>query len=401
MNSMIEITDSVTKILSRDSQNGYSVLTYIDSKIEFTDVSLKECIEEMILKFPVLKQYIVEKNSDVFLEDNLEFKLENHCKIIYDTIGKFDTYIDTILNSEFKTKSKWLFHYIMDTEAKKYRAYFKIDHSYADGYKIIEMLMSLLKITHTSNTFKHRSTNLFNSLYYIVIGTILLFYNFINILLESISLTPRTSEIEKTDHLRCKPLKLSEIKEISLKNNITVNDFLYSLLVKTDYLYTNVKRDIVTCSPVNISGSKHLNNMAPIINKITNTLDNQELFKNVHNTFNSYKYSLYIPIFSFILNNIVKIIPLNIASYLYNSLIQRADYAYSNIIGPVHDSLEDIHFLTLAKDKEIVFNIISSNDNVNIICSFKEGIIQDKVRFEECIYKAYESLLAKPEIVQE
>ena len=54
--------------------------------------------------------------------------------------------------------------------------------------------------------------------------------------------------------------------------------------------------------------------------------------------------------------------------------------------------IEDIHFLTLAKDKEIVFNIISSNDNINIICSFKEGVIGDKKRFEECIYKAYESL---------
>jgi hypothetical protein len=90
-------------------------------------------------------------------------------------------------------------------------------------------------------------------------------------------------------------------------------------------------------------------------------------------------------------------VPLNITSYLYNSLIQRVDYIYSNIIGPSHDSLEDIHFLTLAKNKEIVFNIISSNDNLNIICSFKEGIIADKQRFEECIYKAYESLLDKPE----
>jgi len=226
-----------------------------------------------------------------------------------------------------------------------------------------------------------------------VIGTVILFYNFFSILLESVSLKTKLSEVQKTDHLKCKPFKFSEIKEFSQNQKITVNDFLYSLLVKTDYLYTNVKRDIVTCSPVNISGSKYFNNIAPIVNKITNTLDNQELFKNIHNTFNSYKYSLYIPICSFILNNIVPIIPLKITSYLYNSLIQRSDYVYSNIIGPSHERLEDIHFLTLAKDKEIVFNIISSNDSINIICSFKEGVIQDKGRFEECIYKAYESLL--------
>jgi hypothetical protein len=389
---MIEITDSISKILSRDSQNGYSVLTYVDSDSKFTDISLKVFIEEIISKFPVLKQYIVEKNADVFLEDDIEFNIENHYKVIDDTYDNFDSYTDMILNSEFETKSKWLLHYITDNKSKKYRLYFKIDHSYADGYKIIEMLMSPLKITNTSNTFKHRTTNIWDSLYYMLICTFLLFYNFCSILLESVCLTPKVSEVEKTDHLKCKPLKLSEIKELTLKHNITVNDFLYSLLVKTDYLYTKVKRDIVTSSPVNISGSKHFNNIAPIINKITNTLDNKELFKNVHNRFNSYKYSLYIPIFSFILNFIVKIIPLNITSYLYNSLIQRSDYVYSNIIGPSHEMIEDIHFLTLAKDKEIVFNIISSNDNINIICSFKEGVIGDKKRFEECIYKAYESL---------
>jgi len=393
---MIEITDCVSKILSRDFQNSYSVLTYYDTNTEYTDTTIRKYVQSILDKFPVLKQYIVEKNSDVFLEDDNEFKIENHYKIIEDAVEKFDTYIDIILNSEFKTRSKWLLHYIIDTKSKKYRLYFKIDHSYADGYKIIEMLMTPLKLTDTSNMFKHRSTNLFDSLYYIVIGTILLFYNFINILLESLSLTPKTLEVQPTEYIKCKSFKLSEIKELSKKNNITVNDFLYSLLVRTDFYYNNLNRYIVTASPINISGSRHFNNMAPIINKVKNTIDNKELFKNVHNTFNSYKYSLYIPIFSFILNNIAPMFPLSVNGYVYDSLIQRCDYVYSNIIGPVYESIEDIHYLTIAKDKEIVFNIISSKDNINIIFSFKEGVIKDKNQFEESIYKAYASLKESP-----
>lgn len=390
---MIELTDTISKILSRDSQNGYSVVSYVDINIEFTDITLEAYIQEIIDKFPILKQSIIEKDSKLFLEDDLEFNIQNHYKLIQDSSSNFDSYIDTILNSEFKTKSRWLLYYILDSEFKKYRVYFKIDHSYADGYKIIEMLMSPLKITDTSNIFKHRTTNLWNTIYYMVIGTIVLLYNFFKILFESISLTPIASDIQKTDTLQCKPFKLSEIKEISQKHTITVNDFLYSLLVKTDYIYTNHKRDIVTSSPLNISGSKYLNNIAPIINKITNNLENKELFQNVHDTFNSYKYSLYIPICSFILNNITNIVPLSLISYLYNSIIQRSDYVYSNIIGPIHENIEDVHFLTLAKNKEIVFNIISSNDTINIICSFKEGVIQDKDKFKESIYKAYDSLI--------
>jgi hypothetical protein len=339
-----------------------------------------------------LKQYIIEKNFTTFLEDDIEFKLENHYQIIYDTFDHFDTYIDTILNSHFETKSKWLFHYLADTASKKYRFYFKIDHSYADGYKIIEMLMSPLKSTHTSTQFKRNATSIWDTLYYIIIGTIVLLVRLCNIFIKCMFFTPSPPIIKKTDHIRCTAFKLSDIKHVAQKHHITVNDFLYSLLVKTDFLYHTHKREILTLSPINISGSKHLNNMAPIVNKITNTIDNKELFQNVHETFNSYKYSLYIPIFSFILHYITPLIPLHIHSNVYDSLIHRCDYLYTNVIGPTYESFEDIHFLTLAKNKEIVFNIISSNDHINIICSFKEGIIQDKKRFEECIYMAYDNL---------
>ena len=388
---MIELTDSISKIFSRDSQDGYAILTYCDISIEFTNQTLEDCLQLIINKFPILKQSIVEKNSSVFLEDDTTFNITNHYKIIYDSFDHFDSYIDPLLNSKFETKSKWLFHYLVDTSSKKYRTYFKIDHSYADGYKIIEMLMSPLQPINIPKQFK-RSTTIWNTLYYIIIGTIVLFFNLCKILIESLSLTP-IPNIQKTDHLRCKHFKLSDIKHFAQKHNITVNDFLYALLVKTDSLYTNHKREIVTLSPINISGSQYLNNMAPIVNKITNTIDNKDLFQNVHHTFNSYKYSLYIPIVSFLLHYIVPIIPLYAQSSLYESVIYRCDYVYTNVIGPTHESFEDIHFLTLAKNKEIVFNIISSNDHINIICSFKEGVLEDKRRFEECIYMAYEHLI--------
>ena len=389
---MIELKDSISKIFSRDSQDGYAILTYCDIHTEFTNQTLEDFLQIIITKFPILKQYIIEKNSNFFLENDTTFNITNHYKIIYDTFDHFDTYTNPLLNSHFETKSKWLFHYIADKESKKYRVYFKIDHSYADGYKIIEMLMTPLKLTDTSKLFT-RNTTIWDTLYYIIFGTIVLLFHLCKILIECMFLPSTPVIIKKIDYIRCTAFKLSDIKHFTKKHNITVNDFLYSLLVKTDSFYHTHKRDIVTLSPINISGSKHLNNMAPIINKISNTIDNKELFQNVHHTFNSYKYSLYIPIVSFILQYILPILPLYTQSSLCDSLIHRCDYVYTNIIGPSHEMVEDIHFLTLAKDKEIVCNIISSNDNINIICSFKEGVIQDKSRFEECIYKAYEHLI--------
>jgi len=392
---MIELKEGISRILSRDTKNGYDILTYVDLNIEFTDVSLREILSEIVNKNPILKKHIIDKDSSIFLEDIESFDLSDHYKIINDKYENFDSYADTILNSEFSTKSKWLLYYIIDKEKKKYRYYFKIDHSYADGYKVIEMLMLPLKKTDTSNIFKHKSSSLgiLDTIYYLIIGTITVFFNLLGILFETLSFTPTTPNTAKTDHIKCKSFKLSEIKASIKEHKITVNDFLYSLMVKTDSLYTNEKREIISCSPINISKAAHLNNMAPIINRISTSLPDKELLQTSHSIFNLYKYSLYIPIFSFILSNLISIIPLNFLRYMYDALIHKCDYVYSNIIGPTHEYLEDIHFFTRARDNEIVFNIISSNDNINVICSFKDGKIKDKARYEQCIYTAYDSLL--------
>jgi hypothetical protein len=394
---MIELKEGISKILSRDTENGYDILTYIDTNIEFTEELLREFLYKIINKHPILKQHIVDKDSSIFLEDVEGFDLSEHYKIINDVYENFDSYADTMLNSEFTTKSKWLLYYLIDKEKGKYRAYFKIDHSYADGYKVIELLMAPLKETDTSKIFKHKTSTvgILDTLYYLTIGTITIFLNFLGILIESLLLRSGSTitNSAKTDHIKCKPFKLSEIKESLKGHSITVNDFLYSLMIKTDAVYTNEKREIISCSPINISKGVHLNNMAPIINRISTSLSDKDLLQTSHSLFNLYKYSLYIPIFSFIIENIITILPLNFLRYMYDSLIHKCDYVYSNIIGPTHESLEDIHFFTRARDKEIVFNIISSNDNINVICSFKEGQIKDKARYEQCIYTAYDSLL--------
>jgi hypothetical protein len=392
---MIELKEGISKILSRDTKNGYDILTYVDTKSEFTDELLREYLNKIVNKHTILKQHIVDKDSSIFLEDIEDFNLSNHYKIINDAYENFDSYADTMLNSEFTTKSKWLLYYLIDKEKRKYRYYFKIDHSYADGYKVIELLMTPLKETDTSNIFKHKTSTLgiLDTLYYLIIGTITVFLNFLGILIEAIYVKSTIISSAKTDHIKCKPLKLSEIKESLKGHSITVNDFLYSLMIKTDAVYTNEKREIISCSPINISKGTHLNNMAPIINRISTSQSDKDLLQTSHSLFNLYKYSLYIPIFSFVIENIITILPLNLLRYMYDSLIHKCDYVYSNIIGPTHESLEDIHFFTRARDKEIVFNIISSNDNINVICSFKEGQIKDKARYEQCIYTAYDSLL--------
>ena len=194
---------------------------------------------------------------------------------------------------------------------------------------------------------------------------------------------------------------LDKIKKVVSNNGITINDFLYSVMIKTDKLYFKKNRNIHTCSPINVSKLSSTNNMCPIFNSINNSLDNNILVQQVHDTFDNFKYSLFIPFLSFIINNCLTYINIEIMTFLYDSIIYDCDYVYSNIIGPsvtqvnelINLNLCDIHFLTKSKGNGITFNIISSENKINIICSFNKDKIKNKKRFEKCIYKAYNSLI--------
>jgi hypothetical protein len=149
-----------------------------------------------------------------------------------------------------------------------------------------------------------------------------------------------------------------------------------------------------------VSSLSSTNNMTPVLNCINNSLDDLDLVKQVNRTFNHFKYSLFIPLFSCMINTFVPCINIDTVSVLYEEIIHNCDYVYSNVIGPpikeVNESnanVSNIHFLTKSKGNSIVFNIISCENKINIICSFKANKIKNKKRFEKCIYRAYNELI--------
>ena len=192
-------------------------------------------------------------------------------------------------------------------------------------------------------------------------------------------------------------IKLDKVKEVAKEKKITVNDFLYSLMLLTDKYYRREKKDLFISSPINISLKKDTNNIAPIFNVIQVPESKQDLFNQVHTTFNSLKYSLFIPFISFFITNITYVLPLDTLVYLYDKIISNSDYVFSNIIGPemkqIPKPAQNIGFFTTPKSNEIVYNIISYQNNITLNITFKKDRIQDKDRFLESLRKAYNDLL--------
>ena len=91
-----------------------------------------------------------------------------------------------MLNKKLSEYNFYMFVCI-NRELKKSRIFFKIHHSYADGYKLMNMLTEPLYIKKEDNkppAFK-REKNMLNSIYYYTIGTVILFITTILILLKN------------------------------------------------------------------------------------------------------------------------------------------------------------------------------------------------------------------------
>lgn len=399
---MTEIKNFVSKILY--TSNIYHILTYVDIDGVWSNEKIVTCMNVLIKKNPILKRKITEKNGLFFFKKVKTFKLTDYYNFEYTKQENFNNYIPDLLNVEFTTESKWKSLWCVDKEAKKTRLFFKIHHAYADGYKVIAMLSSFLITEEKDLTKKFKRTNgcsILKKIYYYIVGTILLFLMNIRVLSNILfNITGRqTFKSKKTAYIICKPLNLYEIKTAGIARNFTVNDFLYALMVKTDRLYQKKDRIITSCSPINVSsGVSQTNNICIMVNQTNNAYDNSTLLKRVNSTFNNYKYSWYIPILNSVINKITSYINLDRLLLYYNNILDNCDYIFSNVIGPTSSEYNvNIHFLLTAKNNEIIYNIISSGNRVNIICSFKEGIIADKGRFEQCIYTAFDSLMENKE----
>lgn len=384
--------DGISKILKHDKSQSLMIVSYIELNEIISNDFIKNYTNEIIDYYPILKKKMILHENEYIFEKEDTFQLNDHIEII-ENVTDDSIFID-LINKEIN-----IFHllFYIDHENNKSRIIFCVDHSYCDGYKIIDILTHPIKDKQFELPKFNRKVNLFNKIYYILVGTIILLIMnikiFIKLMINLFSYHQNNNKNYETDYIICDKLSLSKIKSTSKSMNITVNDFLFSLMIKTDQLYTGLNRELTISFPSHISSNK-FNNFIPNCLYIDNHYEINVLIKKVHTLFNYFKYSLFVPISYSIINYCIDLIPIHIISTIYDLYCYKSDYIFSNMICPeINYSVNDVCFLTKHKCNAVTFNIISYGDNINIICSFKKELIKNKEHFKECIYKSYNELL--------
>jgi len=393
--------DIYSKMHFKDVNESSNMMCYLDCNQILDEKWILKYMDDFVNFNPILKQEFVDISDNILLKTVDNFDINQQYDIKYTDHKKFDKYISSLLNEKFKIETKWFLLWCIDKKTNKSRIYFKIHHSYADGYKVMQMIMKPFNNNNDINVttkLKRSKNNFFESMYYYFIGTIILFIISIKNLIKLIFYkNDKTEEKnDNIDYIIFKKLNFTKIKEYTKKHNVTINDLLYLFIVKADKLYYKRNKDLQIFTSVNISGINKMNNICPIINVINNSKDTYSLLKEIHETFNYFKYSLFVPVFSYIFNIIVSINN-DILLILNDNCMNNSDYTFSNMIGPDLKDFGDLKVTGIhcfvKTNKIIKYIIISSGDNINITCTFKEGLIKNKKKFKKCIYKVYSDLV--------
>ena len=376
------------------------ILAYIDFDLRDDSCFIKNIekyIEFVINNNNILEKKFVVINNKKYIVNIKNFNIKDYYKIKYTNYKNFYKYINKI-NSKYNNKGKWFFYFCIDQKYKKGRIFFKIDHAYADGYKVIEMLTG----KNYTNKLQTKKIGFINKVFYMFIGTLILIFSHIKFCFKCIYSYLYDKNNEETDnhneYIIIPPLNFKKVKNICNKKNITINDFLYSFMLNSHSLYKNDFSHIITVSSINISKEKYTNNMLPLFLNVNNTNNFDNLLYNVHNTFNYCKKSMFINLFSSIFLLVPYIFNFNSLLRVYKLIINNIELTYSNMIGPTKKDIEeninnlllganvkDIHFLTVSGG--ITYNIISYENKINIIISYKKDKIKNKRYYKECIIK--------------
>ena len=374
-------------------EDALNILGFIDVNRTMTKDEISKYIDDIVRKNTILRQYIIQQNGQLYLENDVQFDIKKQYSITDESIISQD-----LLNSEFQTKSRWFISFLHIEN--KTRIYIKVDHALVDGHQLIKVLTSPFIDEQTN--FGRTATGIFTKVYYWIIGTILLLLTMIKFIMKIVfhRKVSSPSTKKKTTFIKLDSFSLDAIKKVTFQQKITINDFMYAVMLKSYASYTK-KTSIYTMSPINTS-SENTNNVCPLLLNVTYSDDNVTLLKNVHETFNCCKYSLFVPLLSFILQMMSDYMNPTLISFLYGLSSNSIDVVYSNVIGPdttlykntFIENIDNISFVMSAKPNQLCYNMISCRNKLNLMVSFEEGFVTDESFLKRCINDAYTSLLA-------
>ncbi len=112
-----------------------------------SDEEIHNYVETIVRKNTILRQYIVQRENQLFLENDVEFDIKKQYSVSDKSPNK-----TKLLNSGYTTKTHWFCYFVVERNTTQ--LFIKVDHSLADGHQLIRILTSPFSVDQTTDKFK-------------------------------------------------------------------------------------------------------------------------------------------------------------------------------------------------------------------------------------------------------
>ena len=358
----------------------------------------EEKIRKLIANYPKLSMTV----------ENMQWKkvdvnIHNHLTEIKQDKESINNIINEIINKPFtECLPKWIIYNVICSDDNRSLIVIKMHHSYGDGDKCTEMMSSIGDIEKApskaelcNNVNEGYLMKICKSIYYFIVSFCMLVHFILFFKKEKVFAKP---EIEsKAAYCNIYNFDVDKLKLKKTELGITMNDLLYSIIIKSIKKYANKDVHLSSSSMINlrkIKTSNKANNFSFIV--FSTPVDNSNTFEKIHHQMNCYKKS---PIVLFIYKvlNYIAYFSCDIVTNFLAYIFEKNHFGYSSYNTQIKTfkiagkKVKNVGNIIIPYKQDVFFSLLTYGENIELNMCYRKGILDEK-RFKQCVSDVYNEL---------
>ena len=411
---MEKLSGTFYKMSRKDNSHMIGVLVEIDGNPRKGIIYERLC--EIVNKYPLLKSIPREKTgwiqSDYHWEEipiNISHHFTYKERRRYDK-GNLRHFINRIMNASFNPEiPEWRCYYLTYKKSKKSFILWKCNHIYGDGF----LMSQYMKHFADNCTFKYpsrkkRSPSLFKKIYALIYSIFSLLYFLLFYRKSKIIIDLPSAKRDKVCFYKCKQWKLDEVKKLKNRYGVTINDLLYTILLKSLQRYSSsLSASLSSLTIFNLRNytqdyvkiEAQENNIGFI--SLSHNMKEEtihELLQNNHKKMSYYKSSLIAPLIAWVLRHLYSLSP-QLVVQIMEYITDKSTFGISNF--QTFSDEQTIQGFPITNISNMVypyrlgslFTIVSYGNNITLNMMYRKRNFADPKKFIECLEKTYDELL--------
>ena len=310
-------------------------------------------------------------------------------------------------------KPEWVCHYITYKKSNKSFIVWKCHHTYGDGFLISEYLKKFADTSSIEYPKKIRpSVSLYKKIYSLVVTIISLLYFIFKYKKEDLPIDKDNADDDPALFYHCKTWDLNEIKDLKNRYRVTVNDLLYTVIIKSLRKYCGKSINVSSLSIFNLrdySKEEDMVNVDPnnvgfmIVTDKVGDEDMKELLKRSHEKFTDYKSSPITYILTQLLRYIYYISPRAVVKIL-EFFGKKSTFGISNFrtfseCNYINGCrVVNISNMVIPYGVGMLFTIVSYDDKITLNVTYRKRNLTSPKKFIEGLEDIYKELLENSKI---